>query len=43
MGLGLAISYGIIKNHKGDIEVASAPGGGTVFTVRLPLPGNDAL
>jgi PAS domain S-box-containing protein len=43
MGLGLAISYGIIKNHKGDIEVASAPGGGTLFTVRLPLPGEDTV
>jgi two-component system, NtrC family, sensor kinase len=38
MGLGLAISYGIIKNHKGDIEVSSAPEGGTTFTIRLPLP-----
>ncbi|MBI5585750.1 MAG: PAS domain S-box protein [Deltaproteobacteria bacterium] len=38
MGLGLAISYGIIKNHKGDIKVSSAPDGGTTFTIRLPLP-----
>ena len=38
MGLGLAISYGIIKNHGGDIQVGSALGGGTTFTIRLPLP-----
>lgn len=36
-GLGLAVSYGIIKKHGGDIEVASAVGKGTTFTVRLPV------
>ncbi|OGW41713.1 MAG: hypothetical protein A2010_08115 [Nitrospirae bacterium GWD2_57_9] len=38
-GLGLAVSYGIIKKHRGDIEVVSAPGEGTTFTVRLPVYG----
>jgi two-component system, NtrC family, sensor kinase len=39
MGLGLAVSYGIIKKHHGDIRVTSSPGSGTTFTVRLPLLG----
>jgi two-component system NtrC family sensor kinase len=36
-GLGLAVSYGIIQQHGGRIEVQSVPGQGTTFTVRLPL------
>jgi signal transduction histidine kinase len=38
-GLGLAVSYGIIKKHGGDIEVASTVGKGTTFTVRMPIHG----
>ncbi len=36
-GLGLSVSYGIVKQHGGDIMVQSAMGKGTVFTVVLPL------
>jgi len=35
-GLGLSISYGIIKDCKGDISVQSRPGKGAVFTIRIP-------
>jgi two-component system NtrC family sensor kinase len=38
-GLGLAVSYGIIKKHGGDITVESAVGKGTTFIVRLPVYG----
>jgi two-component system, NtrC family, sensor kinase len=34
-GLGLSVSYGIIKNHGGDIFVESEPGKGATFTVVL--------
>jgi signal transduction histidine kinase len=36
-GLGLSVSYGIIKNHKGDIRVESKVGVGTTFTIELPV------
>ncbi len=36
-GLGLSVSYGIIENHGGTIEVASTLGGGTSFTIKLPI------
>jgi two-component system NtrC family sensor kinase len=37
VGLGLAVSYGIVQAHRGDIEVTSRPGQGTCFSVSLPL------
>ena len=37
IGLGLSVSYGIIKEHGGDISVESEPGKGTKFTVFLPV------
>ncbi|MCG6553233.1 MAG: ATP-binding protein [Candidatus Magnetominusculus sp. LBB02] len=36
-GLGLFITYNIIKNHKGTITVASELGAGTTFTISLPF------
>ena len=36
-GLGLSISYSIIKQHLGTIEVDSSVGAGATFTVRLPI------
>ncbi len=37
VGLGLAVSYGIIQAHGGEIDVKSKVGEGTAFTVLLPL------
>lgn len=38
-GIGLFISYEIISNHNGSINVESTVGKGTKFTIRLPLCG----
>jgi signal transduction histidine kinase len=35
-GLGLAVVYGIIQQHKGEIEVESKPNQGTTFIMTLP-------
>ena len=37
VGLGLAVLYGIVKAHEGEVEVVSRPHEGTTFTVSLPL------
>jgi two-component system, NtrC family, sensor kinase len=36
-GLGLSVSYGIIRQHHGDITVDSAEGQGTTFTIKIPV------
>jgi two-component system, cell cycle sensor histidine kinase and response regulator CckA len=41
-GLGLSIVYGIVKQHRGRVEVASIPGQGTTFTVRFPASEESA-
>lgn len=37
VGLGLSVSYGIIQEHNGTIDVESEEGKGTVFHIRFPL------
>jgi len=38
-GIGLAVSYAIVRKHGGEIIVESIPGSGTTFTVLLPSDG----
>lgn len=42
-GLGLAAVYGIIRNMKGNIEVSSTPGEGTIFTLYLPVHKSNRI
>ena len=41
-GLGLSMSYGIVKEHKGNIEVDTVVGSGTTFRVVLPVEYEEA-
>jgi signal transduction histidine kinase/ActR/RegA family two-component response regulator len=43
IGLGLSVSYGVIRRHGGTIRVASEVGRGSTFRVVLPLVGCAAL
>jgi two-component system sensor histidine kinase FlrB len=36
-GLGLAVSYAIVKNHGGDIQAFSKPGEGSRFVLEFPI------
>jgi signal transduction histidine kinase/ActR/RegA family two-component response regulator len=39
MGLGLSVSYGIIRRHEGSVDVESEVGHGTTFRILLPAVG----
>lgn len=41
-GLGLAICHKLVRQHGGDISVASEDGKGTEFTIRLPVSADGA-
>ena len=40
-GLGLAVSYGIVENHRGNIRIISEPDQGARFVVEFPIPPDD--
>jgi len=40
-GLGLSVSYGIIRDHNGEIIVESQPGKPTRFVITMPVPENQ--
>jgi signal transduction histidine kinase len=41
-GLGLSICKTVLREHGGNIEAASAPGGGAVFTLTLPVAAAES-
>ncbi len=41
IGLGLSIARAVVEAHDGTIQIASAPGAGTIVTVRVPLRGDS--
>ena len=43
LGLGLSITYGIVREHDGTIDCESSIGQGTRFTLRFPLAPAERL
>lgn len=41
-GLGLSISYGIVRDHKGTIDIESSPGRGASFVLTFPSTGETS-
>jgi signal transduction histidine kinase len=41
-GLGLSVSYGIVRDHKGTLDVESQPGAGAAFVATFPAAGMGA-
>jgi two-component system NtrC family sensor kinase len=41
-GLGLSVTYGIIQEHGGTVDVQSRPGAGATFTLEFPITGAPA-
>jgi signal transduction histidine kinase len=41
-GLGLAMVRHIVRAHRGDIRVESAPGAGATFTIHMPMAGTTS-
>ena len=41
-GLGPSISYGIVRDHHGTVDVQSRPGEGTTFVLTFPVSGAPA-
>ena len=41
-GMGLAVAYGIVKRHEGNLDILTQPGYGTTVSVRLPVAKTTA-
>jgi len=39
VGLGLSVSLGVVQRHRGEMDIQSTEGQGTVVTLRIPCPG----